>query len=336
MAEAIHRASPRAPGALREGELRGAAGGPARERAVRAREGLVHRRGGRPGGALRGGERRDALPRRGGGDPAPHPGEAPPRAPEPGDRAAWASQPTRPRGRAPRRGHERRPRGPRAEGRLPRGLLLPPEGGDGPAARRCGSAAGHPPARRALPARSTPERHGRATHGIPPEALRRARGPTTGRGTCASSRTSSRPRWCSPRARRSAVDVLPGGGGGRASGSRTSPTAEGIRIPPGTSLPEAERRIILDTLQRTDGNKTAAARILGIGLRTLYRKLEQYDAGGRSGGRAGLTCAPRGRRWPCGSAAVRSCAFLAGASSRHAPRRGPGARAPPARGLRRR
>jgi DNA-binding NtrC family response regulator len=54
------------------------------------------------------------------------------------------------------------------------------------------------------------------------------------------------------------------------------PESDGILIPPGTSLPEAERRIILDTLQRTDGNKTAAARILGIGLRTLYRKLEQY------------------------------------------------------------
>ncbi len=54
------------------------------------------------------------------------------------------------------------------------------------------------------------------------------------------------------------------------------PDTDGVRIAPGTSLPEAERRIILDTLQRTDGNKTAAARILGIGLRTLYRKLEQY------------------------------------------------------------
>jgi DNA-binding NtrC family response regulator len=51
-----------------------------------------------------------------------------------------------------------------------------------------------------------------------------------------------------------------------------------LRIPVGTSLPDAERAIILDTLTRTGGNKTAAARILGIGLRTLYRKLEQYGA----------------------------------------------------------
>jgi len=56
------------------------------------------------------------------------------------------------------------------------------------------------------------------------------------------------------------------------------PEADAIRIPAGTPLPEAEKTIILDTLRRTDGNKTAAARILGIGLRTLYRKLEQYEA----------------------------------------------------------
>lgn len=52
--------------------------------------------------------------------------------------------------------------------------------------------------------------------------------------------------------------------------------SEIIRIPVGTSLPDAERRVILDTLERTGGNKTAAARILGIGLRTLYRKLDAY------------------------------------------------------------
>jgi len=42
------------------------------------------------------------------------------------------------------------------------------------------------------------------------------------------------------------------------------------------SLYEIERRAILDTLDRVSGNKAAAARILGIGLRTLYRKLQEY------------------------------------------------------------
>ncbi len=75
------------------------------------------------------------------------------------------------------------------------------------------------------------------------------------------------------------VDVLPVEMGGRQDVENLPDEEAGVRIPPGTSLPEAERRIILDTLKRTDGNKTAAARILGIGLRTLYRKLDQYEEG---------------------------------------------------------
>ena len=53
---------------------------------------------------------------------------------------------------------------------------------------------------------------------------------------------------------------------------------DGIRIPAGTTLPEAEKAVILDAMRRAGGNKTAAARILKIGLRTLYRKLEEYGA----------------------------------------------------------
>jgi DNA-binding NtrC family response regulator len=41
-------------------------------------------------------------------------------------------------------------------------------------------------------------------------------------------------------------------------------------------LEELERRAILRTLRETHGDKMAAARILGIGKTTLYRKLKQY------------------------------------------------------------
>ncbi len=74
-------------------------------------------------------------------------------------------------------------------------------------------------------------------------------------------------------------DVLPVEVGG-AQRVEDLPDGDVIRIRAGTSLPDAEKTIILDTLERTGGNKTAAARILGIGLRTLYRKLEQYEADG--------------------------------------------------------
>jgi DNA-binding NtrC family response regulator len=47
-------------------------------------------------------------------------------------------------------------------------------------------------------------------------------------------------------------------------------------IPPETPLEEAERLLILDTLDRTGGNKTHAARVLGITTKTLHAKLKRY------------------------------------------------------------
>ena len=45
-------------------------------------------------------------------------------------------------------------------------------------------------------------------------------------------------------------------------------------------LAEVERRHILHVLQAVDGNKRLAARILGLDRRTLYRRLDQYEAYG--------------------------------------------------------
>ncbi len=65
---------------VHRGQLRGAARDAARERAVRPREGLVHRGGGAPAGPVRAGRRGHAVPRRDRRDLAGHPGEAPPGA----------------------------------------------------------------------------------------------------------------------------------------------------------------------------------------------------------------------------------------------------------------
>jgi two-component system response regulator HydG len=46
------------------------------------------------------------------------------------------------------------------------------------------------------------------------------------------------------------------------------------------SLEEVERRYILRVMEAVGGNKTTAAQVLGIGRKTLYRKLEQYGAAG--------------------------------------------------------
>ncbi|MCY1076394.1 sigma-54-dependent transcriptional regulator [Archangium lansingense] len=46
-------------------------------------------------------------------------------------------------------------------------------------------------------------------------------------------------------------------------------------IPIGTPMEEVERRVIHETLRHTKGDKTLAARLLGIAARTIYRKLER-------------------------------------------------------------
>ncbi len=46
----------------------------------------------------------------------------------------------------------------------------------------------------------------------------------------------------------------------------------------GTPIAEIERRLVLASLDHCAGNKTRAARLLGIGLKTLYRKLEAYGS----------------------------------------------------------
>ncbi|GIX06750.1 MAG: acetoacetate metabolism regulatory protein AtoC [Candidatus Poribacteria bacterium] len=57
---------------------------------------------------------------------------------------------------------------------------------------------------------------------------------------------------------------------------------QGVRFPVGMSMDEIEREAILRTLEATGWNKTRAAQLLGIGLRTLYRKLERYGISGPS------------------------------------------------------
>jgi DNA-binding NtrC family response regulator len=53
-----------------------------------------------------------------------------------------------------------------------------------------------------------------------------------------------------------------------------------IRFPVGTTVDEAERVLILQTLAATGNNKTRAAELLGISLKTLHNKLKEYEAAG--------------------------------------------------------
>jgi DNA-binding NtrC family response regulator len=60
-------------------------------------------------------------------------------------------------------------------------------------------------------------------------------------------------------------------------GEESLPT---LTIAPGTTVDEAERRLILLTLDHTRNNKTRAAEILGISLKTLHNKLNRMKEDG--------------------------------------------------------
>lgn len=61
------------------------------------------------------------------------------------------------------------------------------------------------------------------------------------------------------------------------SGIRDCPTREAqVMLPVGTTIGEAERELIRRTLMETDGDRTRAAKILGIGEAALKKKIEEY------------------------------------------------------------
>jgi len=49
-----------------------------------------------------------------------------------------------------------------------------------------------------------------------------------------------------------------------------------VELEIGTTMDDVEKHVILETLNYTRGDKSRAAQILGIGRKTLYRKLQQY------------------------------------------------------------
>jgi len=58
----------------------------------------------------------------------------------------------------------------------------------------------------------------------------------------------------------------------------TAEDPDAVRLGVGTTVEEAEKRLILKTLEATNNNKTRAAEILGISLKTLHNKLKEYGS----------------------------------------------------------
>jgi len=62
--------------------------------------------------------------------------------------------------------------------------------------------------------------------------------------------------------------------------NRSSDGNDVIRISLGSSLQDAEQEIIRSTLAAQNGNKTRTAEVLGIGRKTLHRKITEYEIEG--------------------------------------------------------
>jgi two-component system response regulator HydG len=61
----------------------------------------------------------------------------------------------------------------------------------------------------------------------------------------------------------------------RSAAAAGEPTAEGA-LPQLTTLADLERQAILGAIRTLNGDKLQAAKLLGIGKTTLYRKLKEY------------------------------------------------------------
>ena len=205
---------------------------------------------------------------------------------------------------------------------LPRGPLLPPQRRE-PAPAAAARAAGRHPA---LLAEHFASKYAEA-NGVPERPLAAERlallRPSAGAATCASSRTPCTAPCCWRAGDEIGADAirLPDGRRRRRpTPSRATASARrrrGRRPPAGAlvgrTVADVERDLILDTLDHCLGNRTHAANILGISIRTLRNKLKQYSE-------AGVARPAAGRRG-AGAACAAGCAYQRAAPRHERPDR---------------
>jgi transcriptional regulator with PAS, ATPase and Fis domain len=72
------------------------------------------------------------------------------------------------------------------------------------------------------------------------------------------------------------TDHLPPGFGGSVKAAAPAGPPNAVTLPVGTTVGQAEQALICRTLEYAGNNKTRAAEILGISLKTLHNKLKEY------------------------------------------------------------
>ena len=276
VARALHARSARRDGPFVAVNARRARRHARRERALRPREGGLHRRRRAPARPPRDRAPRDALPRRDGRDGALDPGQAPPRPRDPLVRARRRDRERQ--GRRPRdRGDEPRPPdgGPREA--LPRGSLLPPRRRHDHPPAAPGAAEDIPDLASFFLARHA-QRLGRRLDGFSPAALGRLvaydwpgnvreLGNAVERAAVLSAGPLVRPE--------DLPEALVEGPASRAD-EALPPYHEAVN--------RAKQQVVSAALAQSRGNVTEAARLLGLHPNYLHRLLNQL--GLREGGGA--------------------------------------------------
>ncbi|MGH7788082.1 MAG: sigma-54-dependent transcriptional regulator [Candidatus Binatia bacterium] len=80
----------------------------------------------------------------------------------------------------------------------------------------------------------------------------------------------------------SSAPLSPAGGAAETGQSRTT-----LQVAVGSSVADVEQRLILATLEQCKGNKQKASEILGVSLKTLYNRLNEYRGRSTPSGSAG-------------------------------------------------
>ena len=311
VARAIHDRSPRTDQAVRQGQLRGAARRTARKRAVRPREGRVHRRRDDAHRQVRARRQRHADARRNRRDEGRPAGQAAARAPgrrvQPRSAATSGS-----RRRASRRRHQSRPRGMLARGEFREDLYYRLQGDRDRGAAAARAAGRNAASGRILHRASTPSVTTAPEPAVSPalrDALQRYSWPGNIRELEnvmkrfvilqdeALVLRDVRPAVRRPAAAASEARSDDGASAARSDGAAAAAAGDGIAAashngaaaaaappapPPSLSeaarqaMVQAERDLIVPTLRRVHWNRRKAAPLLGISYKTLLNKIKEH------------------------------------------------------------